>query len=38
MLLDHATVDRILAAMSAEDVLAVFSAREPAPGEAAAGQ
>jgi PTS system mannitol-specific IIA component len=34
LLLDRATVDSILAATSAEEVLAAFSAREPAPGEA----
>jgi PTS system mannitol-specific IIA component len=38
VLLDRATVDRILAATSEEDVLAAFSAREPAPGEATAAQ
>ncbi len=38
VLLDPATVDSILAATSPEDVLAVFSAREPASGEAPAAQ
>jgi mannitol PTS system EIIA component len=38
VLLDRATVDRILTATSPEDVLAEFSARDAATGEAAPAQ